>query len=146
MELLYDQKFHFWVYIWRDKHQLKRYVHPYVHCSNIYNSHNMEAGQVPISRWTDKEMYIYKKLYTVECYSAIKVNENLPFTTWMDLEDIMLSKINQTEKDKDLMTSCRLPLKCVSHLSHIWLFVTPWTVACQAPLSMQFSRQDYWSG
>ena len=66
-----------------------------------------------------KKMYIYKKLYTVECYSAIKVNENLPFTTWMDLEDIMLSKINQTEKDKDLMTSCRLPLKCVSHLSHI---------------------------
>ena len=26
------------------------------------------------------------------------------------------------------------------------LFVTPWTVAHQAPLSMGFSRQDYWSG
>ena len=26
------------------------------------------------------------------------------------------------------------------------LFVTPWTVVCQAPLSMGFSRQDYWSG
>ena len=25
------------------------------------------------------------------------------------------------------------------------LFVTPWTVACQAPLSMRFSRQEYWS-
>ena len=25
-------------------------------------------------------------------------------------------------------------------------FETPWTVACQAPLSMGFSRQDYWSG
>ena len=25
-------------------------------------------------------------------------------------------------------------------------FVTPWTVACRAPLSMEFSRQDYWSG
>jgi len=24
--------------------------------------------------------------------------------------------------------------------------VTPWTIACQAPLSMGFSRQDYWSG
>ena len=23
---------------------------------------------------------------------------------------------------------------------------TPWTVACQAPLSMEFSRQEYWSG
>ena len=31
-------------------------------------------------------------------------------------------------------------------LSHIWLFVTPWTVACQAPLFMEFSRQEYWSG
>ena len=25
------------------------------------------------------------------------------------------------------------------------LFVTPWTIACQAPLSMEFSRQEYWS-
>ena len=24
--------------------------------------------------------------------------------------------------------------------------VTPWTVACQTPLSMEFSRQEYWSG
>ena len=31
-------------------------------------------------------------------------------------------------------------------LSHVQLFVTPWTVAHQAPLSMAFSRQDYWSG
>ena len=31
-------------------------------------------------------------------------------------------------------------------LSRIWLFATLWTVACQAPLSMGFSRQEYWSG
>ena len=32
-------------------------------------------------------------------------------------------------------------------LSHVQLFViTPWTVAHQAPLSMGFSRQEYWSG
>ena len=30
--------------------------------------------------------------------------------------------------------------------SHVQLFVTPWTVACQAPLSMEFSRQEHWSG
>ena len=35
--------------------------------------------------------------------------------------------------------------KCQS-LSHVQLFVTPWTVAHQAPLSMEFSRQEYWSG
>ena len=31
-------------------------------------------------------------------------------------------------------------------LSRVRLFVTPWTVASQAPLSMGFSRQEYWSG
>ena len=31
-------------------------------------------------------------------------------------------------------------------LSCIWLFVTSWTVTHQAPLSMGFSRQEYWSG
>ena len=31
-------------------------------------------------------------------------------------------------------------------LSHVRLFVTPWTVAHQAPPSMGFSRQEYWSG
>ena len=31
-------------------------------------------------------------------------------------------------------------------LSYVWFFVTPWTVAHQAPLSMEFSRQEYWSG
>ena len=31
-------------------------------------------------------------------------------------------------------------------LSCVWLFVTPWTVAHQAPLSIEFSRQEYWSG
>ena len=29
---------------------------------------------------------------------------------------------------------------------HVWLFVTPWTVALQVPLAMGFSRQEYWSG
>ena len=34
----------------------------------------------------------------------------------------------------------------VKSLSRVQLFATPWTVACQAPLSMGFSRQEYWSG
>ena len=31
-------------------------------------------------------------------------------------------------------------------LSHVWLLATPWTVAYQAPPSMGFPRQEYWSG
>ena len=37
------------------------------------------------------------------------------------------------------------PIK-VKLLSRVWLFVTPWTVAHQAPPFMEFSRQEYWSG
>ena len=39
------------------------------------------------------------------------------------------------------MCSCML-----SCFSHVQLFVILWTVDCQAPLSMGFSRQEYWSG
>ena len=35
---------------------------------------------------------------------------------------------------------------CISRFSHVPFFATPWTVACQAPLSMRFPRQEYWSG
>ena len=34
----------------------------------------------------------------------------------------------------------------VTSLSHVRLFVIPWTVAYQAPPSMGFSRQEYWHG
>ena len=40
------------------------------------------------------------------------------------------------------LTGVRISVKS---LSHVWFFVTPWTVAFQAPLSMEFSRQQYWS-
>ena len=38
------------------------------------------------------------------------------------------------------------PITEVTSLSHAQLFGTPWTIAHQAPLSMRFSRQEYWSG
>ena len=34
----------------------------------------------------------------------------------------------------------------VKSFSHVWPLATPWTTAYQAPLSMGFSRQEYWSG
>ena len=39
-----------------------------------------------------------------------------------------------------------LDVYCGIVLNCILLFATPWTVAHQGPLSMEFSRQDYWSG
>ena len=42
---------------------------------------------------------------------------------------------------------CVCVCMCVCEsLSRVRLFATPWTVACQDPLSMEFSRQEYWSG
>ena len=43
---------------------------------------------------------------------------------------------------KPLVRSACCVLSC---FSHVWLFATLWTTACQAPLSMGFSRQEYWS-
>ena len=44
-----------------------------------------------------------------------------------------------------MMTKVKVKVKMKS-LSHVRLFATPWIAACQAPLSMGFSRQRYWSG
>ena len=33
----------------------------------------------------------------------------------------------------------------VCMLSRVWLFATPWPVACRTPLSVEFFRQEYWS-
>ena len=45
-------------------------------------------------------------IHTMECYSAIRKNEIMPFAmTWMDLEIVILSEVSQTQKDKYHMIS-----------------------------------------
>ena len=39
-----------------------------------------------------------------------------------------------------------VPMCVLSRFSRIQLFAAPWTIACQAPLFMGFSRQKYWNG
>ena len=46
-------------------------------------------------------------------------------------------------KKKEKIT---LKLETLCLLSHVWLSAIPWTAACQVPLSIGFSRQEYWSG
>ena len=45
-----------------------------------------------------------------------------------------------------LLSSASFYLSCcvLGHFSRVWLFATPWTVACQAPLPVGFFRQQYW--
>ena len=47
----------------------KEYMHPYVHGSIIHNSQDLEAAQVPISRWVDKKLWY---IYPMECYLVVK--------------------------------------------------------------------------
>ena len=49
-------------------------------------------------------------------------------------------------KKQQLETDMEQQERKVNLLSHVQLFVTPWTVSYQAPLSMGFSRQWYWIG
>ena len=49
---------------------------------------------------------IYAYIYTMECHSAIKKNETVPFAaTRIDLESVRVSEVSQTEKEKYHVTS-----------------------------------------
>ena len=59
------------------------------------------------------------------------------------LGKIWEKKIGYVFKNWNLVLVCVCVL---SHFSHVRLCATLWTVTCQAPLSMGFSRQEYWCG
>ena len=50
----------------------------------------------------------------------------------------------QTESNTETHTLPYVKQMCAQLLTHVRLFATPWTVARQAPLSMGFSRPEYW--
>ena len=67
---------------------------------------------------------LYSKYLAFELF----INWKYSFEGWLCATDNVLSESES-----------------VKSLSHVWLSMTPWTVAHQAPLSMEFSRQEYWS-
>ena len=73
-------------------------MHTTVHCSTVYNSKELEPTQMPIyDRLTGKMWHIY----TMEYYAAIKNDKFVFFVgTWMNLENIILSKLTQEQKMK----------------------------------------------
>ena len=79
----------------------------------------------------------------------------------LELRDESVSKVSVSPRTSCVTKGIEIPThlywtffkmyikQCVcvlSHFSLVWLFVTLWTVGYQAPLSMGFSRQEYWSG
>ena len=85
-------------HISRENHDLKRYMHPNVHCTRMFTAALFtiaKTGKQPkcpsTEEWIKKMWYIY----TVEYYSAAEKNEIMPFAAiWMDLEIIILSKVS----------------------------------------------------
>ena len=62
--------------------------------------------------------------------------KNHNFNYFFPLSNVVSKYINNDRKESE----------SVIHSVMSSSFVTPWTVACQAPLSIEFSKQDFWSG
>ena len=107
--------------------ELKTYAHIKAH-TWIFTAAlfiTVKTGKQPrhplVSEWVNKVWYIQ----TTEYYSELKGNElSSHEKTWISV-----------------VLSCAV----LSHFSCVQLFAILWTIARQAPLSMGFSRQEYWS-
>ena len=77
----------------------------------------------------------------------IKISTLLGFTFFTFHDNVQLSEQWPLEFVTLTLYSITCHSGCVlSRFTHIWLFETPWTIDHQVPLSMGFSRQEYWSG
>ena len=74
------------------------------------------------------KMYMY--IYVYMC-KYIYIHIYICITKWLCCKTGINNNVNQL---------------CVCTGNCVLLFATPWTVALQAPLSMEFSKQEYWSG
>ena len=73
-------------------------MHTYVHCSTVYNSKDLEPTQMLID---DRLDWKNVAIYTMEYYAAIRNHEFVSFVgTWMNLENIILSKLTPEQITK----------------------------------------------
>ena len=72
--------------------------------------------------------YSYTQCYGISCCWPNKLTTSLKFRVAISFSKAWKWKVK------------------VKSLSRVWLWATPWTAAYQAPPSMGFSRQEYWSG
>ena len=74
-----------------------------------------------------------------------KTNDSIVINPKMSLT-IVIYKVNSLISHSFWISFVLRCVLCAVLLGCVRLFVTPWTVACQSPLSMGFSRQEYWNG
>ena len=81
---------------------------------------------------------------------ALQIQRNL-FTKWKQTHRNRRQTYghprSRGERNQEVGINIYSPNACMlSHFSHVRLFATPWTIGHQAPLSMEFSKQEHWSG
>ena len=95
---------------------------------------------------------LFLSLKVSELFSVSKNNQSLFLSLYLSLTHTRTHTLTHTHSHTHTHThthTCPAIVPCLllfQSLSHVGLFATPQTVACQAPLFMGFSRQEYWSG
>ena len=93
----------------------------------------------------------FKKDGQEDAFSTLKIpvnhsKESSAFTPIMEKRGELVPKSLEGTPKTPKSPLRKQVAVCVCVFSDVHLFVTPWTTACQAPLSMGFRRQEYWSG
>ena len=100
-----------------------------------FNIKNLALYDVKVCLGNSNSFSVFSVLWAISwCKEFLGVNVGVC---------LMLRGCGDTGGGPLCAVRCARVLCC---FSRVWFFATLWTVACQAPLSMGFSRQEYWSG
>ena len=90
---------------------------------------NPQVGKIPWRRkWQPTPVFLWRIPWTEEPGGLQSIGSHRVGHNWSDLARTHICTY-----------------VCAQWFSHVWLRVTPWTAACQTPLSMESSRQECWS-
>ena len=97
------------------------------------------------SVWNSMIPSLFKKLMPLIIFKNVSIG----YFWVVNFECVFISLFTYSFQFFTILSLCNKGYFCyvtMCMLHHIQFFVTPWTVAHQAPLSMGFFRQEYWSG
>ena len=132
-----------------------RSLRPFLYSSSLYSFYLFLISASVRSKWYDHlhecSLTLSNFLEVMSAAAAAKSLQSCP-TLWDPIDGSppgsSVPGILQARKLEWVAISFSNAWKWkvkVKLLSHVWLFATPWTAAYQAPPSMGFSRQEYWS-